>query len=128
MLPVDDEQRALLERYVDAFERYDINSLVSLLHEDATFTMPPFELWLQGTDDIAQWYVGQGRACEGSRLVATSANGCPAFASYKPAGEGLWEPFNLHLVEISHGRISGLHHFLYPELYPLFDLPARLEG
>ena len=127
-LQVDDEQRALLERYVDAFERYDISSLVSLLHEDATFTMPPFELWLQGTDDIAQWYVGQGSACEGSRLVATSANGCPAFASYKPAGPGVWEPFNLHLVEISGGRISGLHHFLYPELYPLFGLPLRLDG
>lgn len=127
-LPVDDEQRALLDRYVDAFERYDITSLVALLHEDATFTMPPFELWLQGTDDIAQWYVGQGSGCEGSRLVATSANGCPAFASYKPAGPGVWEPFNLHLVEISDGRISGLHHFLYPELYPLFGLPPRLDA
>ncbi|MEY2459634.1 MAG: polymerase sigma-70 factor, subfamily [Acidimicrobiaceae bacterium] len=127
-LQVDDEQRALLERYVDAFERYDITSLVSLLHEDATFTMPPFELWLQGTDDIAQWYVGQGSACEGSRLVATSANGCPAFASYKPGGDGVWVPFNLHLVEISGGRITGLHHFLYPELYPLFDLPMRLDA
>jgi RNA polymerase sigma-70 factor, ECF subfamily len=126
-LQVDDEQRALLDRYVDAFERYDISSLVSLLHDDATFTMPPFELWLQGVDDIAQWYVGQGAACEGSRLVATSANGCPAFASYKPAGPGAWEPFNLHLVEISGGRIAGLHHFLYPELYPLFGLPPRLE-
>jgi RNA polymerase sigma-70 factor (ECF subfamily) len=127
-LQVDDEQRALLERYVDAFERYDITSLVSLLHEDATFTMPPFELWLQGIDDIAQWYVGQGSACEGSRLIATSANGCPAFASYKPVGPGVWEPFNLHLVEVTNGRISGLHHFLYPELYPLFGLPLRLEA
>lgn len=127
-LQIDDEQRALLDRYVDAFERYDITSLVSLLHDDATFTMPPFELWLQGTDDIAQWYVGQGSACEGSRLVATSANGCPAFASYKPAAAGGWEPFNLHLLEISGGRIVGLHHFLYPELYPLFGLPPRLDG
>ncbi|MEY2423195.1 MAG: polymerase sigma-70 factor, subfamily [Acidimicrobiaceae bacterium] len=126
-LQVDDEQRALLERYVDAFERYDITSLVALLHEDAKFTMPPFALWLEGTDDIAQWYVGQGSACEGSRLVATSANGCPAFASYKLAGPGVWEPFNLHIVEISGGRISGLHHFLYPELYPAFGLPPRLE-
>jgi RNA polymerase sigma-70 factor (ECF subfamily) len=127
-LQVDDAQRELLERYVDAFERYDITSLVSLLHEDATFTMPPFELWLRGIDDIAQWYVGQGSGCEGSKLVATAANGCPAFASYKPAGPGVWEPFNLHLVEVSNGRISGLHHFLYPELYPLFGLPARLEA
>ncbi len=117
----------MLARYVDAFERYDITSLVALLHEDAKFTMPPFALWLQGIDDIAQWYVGQGAGCEGSRLVATAANGCPAFASYKPAGPGEWVPFNLHLVEISGGRIVGLHHFLYPELYPLFGLPDRLH-
>jgi len=126
-LQVDEEQRDLLARYVDAFERYDITSLVALLREDATFTMPPFALWLQGIPDIAQWYVGQGAACEGSRLVATQANGCPAFASYKPAGPGVWEPFNLHLVEISGGQIVGLHHFLYPELYPLFGLPDRLH-
>jgi RNA polymerase sigma-70 factor (ECF subfamily) len=127
-LQVDDEQRALLERYVDAFERYDITSLVSLLHEDATFTMPPFALWLQGIDDIAQWYVGQGIGCKGARLVATSANGCPAFATYKIAEPGVWKPFNICLVEVSDGRISGLHHFLYPELFPLFGLPPRLEG
>jgi RNA polymerase sigma-70 factor (ECF subfamily) len=127
-LQVDDEQRALLDRYVDAFERYDITALVSLLHEDASFTMPPFALWLQGPVEIGQWYLGQGIACEGSRLVATSANGCPAFASYKPTGRGVWEPFNLHIVEVSDDRISGLHHFLYPELYPLFGLPSRLDG
>ncbi|HEV3226405.1 MAG TPA: sigma-70 family RNA polymerase sigma factor [Acidimicrobiales bacterium] len=125
---IDDQQRALLARYVDAFERYDINSLVALLRDDATFTMPPFALWLQGTVDIAKWYVGQGAGCEGSRLVATTANGCPAFASYKPAGPGVWMPFNLHLVEISGDRISGLHHFLYPELFPAFGLPSHLEA
>ena len=89
--------------------------------------MPPFELWLQGPVEIGHWYLGQGVACGGSRLVATSANGCPAFASYKPADDGGWEPFNLHIVEVSDGRISGLHHFLYPELFPAFGLPPRLE-
>ena len=83
-LQFDEEQQALLARYVDAFERYDITSLVTLLHDDATFTMPPFALWLEGPVEIGQWYLGQGIGCRGSRLVATSANGCPAFASYKP--------------------------------------------
>ena len=126
-LQFDEEQEELLARYVDAFERYDITSLVKLLHEDASFTMPPFALWLEGPVEIGHWYLGQGIGCRGSRLVATSANGCPAFASYKPAADGGWEPFNIHIVEVSDGRISGLHHFLYPELFAAFGLPLRLE-
>ena len=127
-LQFDEEQQELLARYVDAFERYDITSLVELLHEDATFTMPPFALWLEGPVDIGKWYLGQGIGCRGSRLVPTSANGCPAFASYKPALDGNgWEPFNIHIVEVSDGRISGLHHFLYPELFADFGFPTRLE-
>jgi RNA polymerase sigma-70 factor (ECF subfamily) len=125
--PADAEQQALLARYVDAFERYDISSLVALLHEDATFTMPPFALWLQGTEEISKWYVGQGAACEGSRLLATSANGCAAFGAYKPSGHGTLEPFALQVIELSGGRISGLHHFLDPALFVAFGLPARLE-
>ena len=126
-LQFDEQQEELLARYVDAFERYDITSLVELLHDDASFTMPPFALWLEGPVEIGHWYLGQGSGCRGSRLVATSANGCPAFASYKPADGGGWEPFNIHIVEVSDGRISGLHHFLYPELFADFGLPLRLE-
>ena len=124
---VDAEQRELLARYVDAFERYDITSLVSLLHDDATFTMPPHPLWLRGPVEISRWYLGQGIGCQGARLVATAANGCAAFGSYKLVAPGVHEPFNVHVVEVSDGRISGLHHFLYPELFPAFGLPARLE-
>jgi RNA polymerase sigma-70 factor (ECF subfamily) len=113
---------------VDAFERYDIESLVALLHEDASFTMPPFPLWLQGTPDIARWYVGQGIACKGSRLIATAANGCAAFGAYKPAGDGTLEPFALQVLEVTGDRISGLHHFLYPELFAAFGLPDRLDA
>jgi RNA polymerase sigma-70 factor (ECF subfamily) len=125
---MDAEHQALLARYVDAFERYDISSLISLIHEDATFTMPPHPLWLQGTDDIAKWYVGQGAGCRGSRLLATAANGCAAFGAYKHAGPGVHEPFALQVIEVSDGRITGLHHFLYPELFPAFGLPTRLEN
>ena len=70
-LQFDEEQQELLARYVDAFERYDITSLVKLLHEDATFTMPPFALWLEGPVEIGKWYLGQGIGCRGSRLVPT---------------------------------------------------------
>ncbi|MGH9154855.1 MAG: sigma-70 family RNA polymerase sigma factor [Acidimicrobiales bacterium] len=124
---VDPEQQALLARYVDAFERYDVSTLVSLVHEDAAFSMPPFELWLTGPVEIGRWYLGQGIGCRGSRLLATSANGCAAFGAYKVSGPSTHEPFALQVIEVSGDRISGLHHFLYPELFAAFGLPARLE-
>jgi RNA polymerase sigma-70 factor, ECF subfamily len=124
---VDAEQQELLARYVDAFERYDIDSLVTLLHDDAVQSMPPYALWLRGRDEMGKWYLGQGIGCKGSRLLATAANGCPAFASYRPQGPGVWEPFALQIIETSGGRISAIHNFLYPELFPAFGLPTRLE-
>ena len=127
--PMDDAQQALLARYVDAFERYDMDSLVSLLREDATWSMPPYELWLQSHDDIRRWCLGPGIGCRGSRLVPTAANGSPAFAQYKPNPEGGYKPWSLHVLEISDGRITGICFFLDTErLFPLFGLPARLEG
>ena len=124
--PLDKEQAALLTRYVDAFERYDIDALVELIHEDATFSMPPLALWLQGTAEIRAWYLGQGAECAGSRMVPTVANGMPAFGQYKKGGE---EPWALHVLEISDGRIVGLHHFLDTDrVFPLFGLPLRLES
>jgi RNA polymerase sigma-70 factor (ECF subfamily) len=125
--PVDAAQQELLARYVDAFERYDITSLVTLLHDDVAFSMPPFPLWLRGPVEVSRWLLGQGAGCRGSRLVATAANGCAAFGSYKPAGSGGYEPFALQVIETSGGRITGFHNFLYPELFAAFGLPARLE-
>jgi RNA polymerase sigma-70 factor (ECF subfamily) len=127
--PMDDEQRALLARYVDAFERYDLDSLTALLREDATWSMPPYELWLQTHDDIRRWCLGPGIGCRGSRLVPTSANGSPAFGQYKPGGpDGSLEPWSLQVLEISAGRIVGISFFLdTARLFPLFGLPPRLE-
>ena len=127
--PMDDEQRALLARYVDAFERYDLDSLTSLLREDATWSMPPYELWLQSHDDIRKWCLGPGIGCRGSRLVPTAANGSPAFGQYKPGDrDGILEPWSLQVLEISAGRIVGICFFLdTARLFPLFGLPPRLE-
>jgi RNA polymerase sigma-70 factor (ECF subfamily) len=127
-LQFDAEQEALVARYVDAFQRYDISALVALIHEDANFTMPPFEMWLKGTTDIAKWYVGQGIGCQDSRLLPIAMNGCAGFGAYKRSGPNTWDPFSIQVIEVSGGRISGLHHFLYPELFPAFGLPERLEG
>lgn len=124
--PIDDEQRALLDRYVEAFERYDIESLVTLLHEDATQSMPPYQLWLEGPADIAAWHLGPGITCKGSRLLPVNASGLPAFGAYRPSGPGgALEPFSIQVVEVSGGRISHVTHFLDTRLFPLFGLPAE---
>jgi RNA polymerase sigma-70 factor (ECF subfamily) len=125
--PEDEAQRSLLERYVDAFERYDMDALTALLRADATWSMPPFELWLKTHRDIRAWCLGPGIGCEGSRLVPTVANGQPAFGQYKPGPGGL-EPWSLQVVEISNDRIVGLSFFLDTKrLFPLFGLPPRLD-
>ena len=124
--PMDDEQTELLDRYVDAFEQYDMDKLVALLHEDATLSMPPFDLWLRGPEHIVAWNLGPGHGCRGSRLVATSANGMPAFGQYRPSGPGgSFEPWALQVIEISGGKITGLNAFLdTARWFPLFGLPA----
>ncbi len=125
---VDAEQQALLARYVDAFERYDMDALVSLLHEDAVMSMPPYDLWLRGADQVVGWMTGPGIACKGSKLIPVEASGTAGFASYKPAGPGRWEPWALQVIEVRDGLISGHHNFLYPALFAEFGVPAALEG
>jgi RNA polymerase sigma-70 factor (ECF subfamily) len=127
--PLDDDRRALLGRYVAAFEQYDMDALTSLLHEDAKWSMPPYELWLQTHEDVRKWCLGPGIGCRDSRLIATMANGSPAFAQYKPAPGGGWEPWSLQVVEIAGDRISGITFFLDTErFFPLFGLPPRIDA
>jgi RNA polymerase sigma-70 factor (ECF subfamily) len=122
--------RALLERYVSAFERYDITALTSLIREDATQSMPPYDLWLQGRDDIFTWWLGPGIGCRGSRMIPTAgANGAPAFGQYKPSPSGGYEPWALQVLELSDGRIVEFTFFLDTvRLFPLFGLPERLDA
>jgi RNA polymerase sigma-70 factor (ECF subfamily) len=123
----DAEQQDLLARYVDAFERYDMTELVALLQRDAAFSMPPFPLWVQGPDDIVRFMTTTGAKCEGSKVLTTSANGGPAFAIYNPTEDGTYAGWAIVVMETSGGRVSGLHHFIYPELFAEFGLPLTLE-
>jgi RNA polymerase sigma-70 factor (ECF subfamily) len=127
---LEEADRELLERYVKAFERYDINALTELIHEDATQSMPPYDLWLTGRDDIFAWWWGPGIGCKDSRVIPTvAANGSPAFGQYKPSPDGGYEPWALQVLELSGGRIVELTFFLSTEkLFPLFGLPARLDA
>src|SRR5947209_5813443 len=109
---VDAEQQELLARYVDAFERYDVERLVTLLQDDVVQTMPPYNFWLQGPVEVGRWLVGPGHGCEGSRLLATSANGCAAFGQYRVDPDGGHAPWSIVVVEFSGERIGGIHNFL----------------
>ena len=126
---MDEDQLALLARYVAAFEQYDMDALTAVLHEDATWNMPPYELWLQTHSDVVRWCLGPGIGCRGSRLVPVMANGSAAFGQYKPAPDGGFEPWSIQVVEISGDRISGITFFLdTARFFPLFGLPLRLPA
>ncbi len=117
--------RALLYRYIEAFERYDVDSLVALLHEDATLSMPPFELWLRGTADIRRFLVAMEGEGGRDRTIEVTANGCPALAVYRPARPtGVLEPFAIHVLEVVAGRIVAIYAFLDPTLFRVFGLPT----
>jgi RNA polymerase sigma-70 factor, ECF subfamily len=120
--PTDEEQRRLLERYVDAFTRLDMDTLVSLLREDARMSMPPYDFWLDGADEIARFFLGRGRGCRNHVFVPFAANGSPAFALYQASGE----PFGVQVVDLDGDRVATITTFLEPRLFDLFGLPGRL--
>jgi RNA polymerase sigma-70 factor, ECF subfamily len=127
---VDEADADLLARYVEAFQAYDMEALTALIKEDAVQSMPPYELWLHGREDIFTWWLGPGIGCRGSRVIpTTSANGSPAFGQYKPSPDGGYDPWALQVLELAGGRIVELTFFLETEtLFPLFGLPPRLEA
>ncbi|MGE3404192.1 MAG: sigma-70 family RNA polymerase sigma factor [Vicinamibacterales bacterium] len=121
-------QKALIEQFLDAFQRYDVDEIVGLLRDDAALSMPPFSFWLQGQEDIRGWLVGRGNGCRGSRLIATQASGLPAFGQYRPGDEpGTWKPWGLIVLEPDGDRIASWTSFLDTEnLFPLFGLPPAI--
>ena len=127
--PLEPDDQDLLDRYVDAFERYDIDAFVRLLHDDATQHMPPFEMWLRGASDIGAWMLGPGGGCRGSVLIRADANGTPAFAQYKPSEDGGRIPWGLHELEVTGGRITHITSFLDLDngLFRRLGLPARMD-
>jgi RNA polymerase sigma-70 factor (ECF subfamily) len=128
---VDEADEELLSRYVAAFEAYDVDALIPLIQEDAIQSMPPFDMWLAGREDIFRWWFGPGIGCKGSRVIpTTAANGSPAFGQYKPSDTGSgYDPWALQVLEIEDGKIVELTFFLDTEtLFPLFGLPPRLDA
>ena len=128
--PLSDGDRAMLERYVSAFERYDLSALTALIREDASQSMPPFDMWLSGREDILTWWFGPGIGCKGSRVIPTfSANGMPTYGQYKPDPDGGYSPWALQVLEVSDGKIGEFTFFLdTARLFPLFGLPLHLDA
>jgi RNA polymerase sigma-70 factor (ECF subfamily) len=131
---VDPEHEELLARYVDAFERYDMTTLAQLLRDDVVISMPPHDLWLEGPDNVVGWMVGPGQDCAGSKLIPLQLSGSAAFAQYKPAAEGGWEPWSIQVIEVRDGKISGHHNFLDDfggirlGLFEELGLPTHLDA
>jgi len=125
---MDDEQRSLVARYVDAFERYDVEALVALLREDAVMSMPPFALWLRGPADIATWFTGPGIDCRGSRVQPIVANGSPAMAQWRRDPAGGYSAWAINVIETHAGKVTGLTFFLDKKLFPYFGLPLHLDA
>jgi len=126
---VDEDQSELLAKYVEAFQQYDMERLVTLLHDDALMTMPPFAFWVRGARDITKWMLEPGpSACANSVMVpAGQVNGSPAWGQYKPDPAGGHVPWALQVHEVSGGRISRMTFFLETErIFPAFGLPPRL--
>jgi RNA polymerase sigma-70 factor (ECF subfamily) len=126
---MDADRRQLLARYVEAFEAYDIDRLTAVIREDAIQSMPPYDLWLEGRENVLKWFFGPGIGCAGSRLIPVdSANGAPAFGQYKPSESGSGhDPWALCVVQLGEGGVKELTFFLSTErLFPLFGLPTRL--
>ena len=121
--PLTSTDRELLSRYVAAFEAYDISSLVHLLHEDASISMPPYAMWLQGRPELRDWYLGFGVGCKGSRLIQVSDT---VFGQYRADPAGGHAPWSLQVVELSRGRVQHVHHFLDTTLFRRFGLPEHL--
>jgi RNA polymerase sigma-70 factor, ECF subfamily len=117
---------AMLEEYVAAFEAYDVPRLTALLRSDAVNSMPPLPLWLLGQDEIRVWMLGPGSECRGSRLLPTAANSCAAFGQYRPDGRGGYHPWAIQVLETDGSLITGLHSYVFPELFPYFGFPAAL--
>ena len=124
---VDAGHEELLARYVDAFERYDIPALVALLRDDVILSMPPFDLWLEGPEQLAGWFLGHGIVCKDGKLIRVHVNGGIGFGNYHFIRPGLWEPWAIQIIDVVDGKITGHHNFLSPELFPQFGLPMKIE-
>ncbi|REE78643.1 RNA polymerase sigma-70 factor (ECF subfamily) [Paenibacillus taihuensis] len=124
-----DPDPALLSRYVEAFEQFNIDALVSLFHEEGCMSMPPFPMWISGQDDLSTFFALTRWHCEGSKFVWTTVNGgYPALAQYMPSKEApVLVPWGIHVLEVKDNRILHVQNFINTKLFARLGLPAHLD-
>ena len=133
--PLPPPEASLLDRFLVAFERYDVTAIAALCREDVIQNMPPYRLWLSGRDEVAAWLGGPGMGCRGSRLVPIDVCGTRGFAQYRRAHEtarggpaGGHSAWAIVQIDATDGAISDLTFFLETDLlFPRFGLPLTLE-
>lgn len=127
--PVTAEQRDLLDRYVQAFWEKDVATIVELFTDDVVWEMPPAVGWYQGAEDVGRLIAGQcpGRAGD-MRMVATEANGQPAFGLYMRGEGGAFWPFHLQVLTLSPAGVSHVVAFFDTTLFATFGLPSSLPA
>lgn len=120
----------LLARYVEAFERYDVSALVALFHEDGCMSMPPFEMWIRGRDDLFRFFSMLRWHCEGSKFLPVTVNGgYPAFAQYMPSEDpSVLIPWGIHVVVTKEGKILHTQNFIHEKLFARFGLPRQIQN
>jgi RNA polymerase sigma-70 factor (ECF subfamily) len=127
--PTSPEQRKLLDRYVTAFWEKDVDAIVAMFTDDAVWEMPPFTGWYQGPENIGRLIGGQ---CPGQRedmpMVATTANGQPAFGLYMRTQDGTFAPFHLQVLTLTKDGVSHVAAFFDTSLFATFGLPDRLPA
>jgi RNA polymerase sigma-70 factor, ECF subfamily len=120
-------EQALLAGYIDAFQRYDVDALVDLLHDEVLIAMPPFELWLRGVSDARRFLASMDDGGN-DRVVAIAANGQPAIAVWRPDPvAGTLEAYALMVLEVVDDKIGSIHAFLDPAIFAAFGLSTTLE-
>ena len=124
-------QQKLLDRYLDAWQRHNVNGFVALLKEDATVIMPPWREWFVGRDTIGSFFGAAWKTCNGLRLIPAGANGQPAFAVYELSSgpDACWAAHSIHVLSVDQETISTITMFVPPtgpDLFKSFGLPLVL--
>lgn len=121
--------RELLSRYVDAFERFDIDALVALFHEEGHMSMPPFPMWVHGKENLFKFFSLTRWHCEGSRFLPTTVNGgFPAIAQYMPSSDKTClVPWGIHVIVMKDQKIFHIQNFINTKLFLRFGLPEQLD-
>jgi RNA polymerase sigma-70 factor, ECF subfamily len=121
-----DVDTQVLARFIDAFGRSDVAAVVQLLRDDVQLEMPPIATWFSGRDAVSAFFEFRVLKGQTRPMLATSANGYPAAASYTLRENGAWAPHSIQVLEIRGDAIAHIHAFLDPSLYRTFGLPTTL--